>query len=382
MQAARQIGLRLFQRLLSAGGGNGGVQLGQLDGAIGVAGSPVLVKALTVGHGGDGIDEIGRPVHAAGDEAGLRGHAGHVVVVAAVEHAGVLGGGGGGGVVGVLGNEHAALVGQGGGGGGLLGRVGPGVDVLDLHGDRGTHALGALVEGGVAGNHLSKGESGHVANDSLLGGDGALVDHLLQLHAAGHAGQVAALVDVGEGVVGVVQIVHGRGLVGTGDELDFGVVGGHLQHKGLEAVGVVDDNITSILGQLDVGVLAAGVLQDIFLVAPLHGNALLGQLGGGLLHGLHKVIGITLVVLVADANHAHLDGFTLGGGLTSAVSHRGGLPAGRGVGGALVPAVAAGGQSNRHSARQEQCKQSLFHRLSSSLIVSLNQSGPLFKTAA
>ena len=61
----------------------------------------------------------------------------------------------------------------------LLGRVGPGVDVLDLHGDRGTHALGALVEGGVAGNHLSKGESGHVANDSLLGGDGALVDHLL-----------------------------------------------------------------------------------------------------------------------------------------------------------------------------------------------------------
>src|SRR5699024_10469158 len=132
---------------------------------------------------------------------------------------------------------------QGGGGGSLLRGVGPAVHVLDLHSHAGAHALGAQVEGGVAGDHLGEGEGGHVADDGLVGGDGALVDELLQLHAAGHAGQVAALVDVGEGVVGVGQIVHSGGLVGAGDELNLRIVGGHLEHVGLKAVGVVDDDL-------------------------------------------------------------------------------------------------------------------------------------------
>ena len=321
--------------------------------------APVLVEALSVGHGFNGVLEVGGPVDPGADERGLGSHGDHVVVVARVEHALGLGRGGRGGVVGVLGDHDAAHVGKSRGGVGLFRGVGPGAHELNLHGDAGADAPGTQEVSGEAGDDLGEGESAHVPDDGLVGGDGSLVDHLLELHARHDAGQVPALVDVGEGVVGVVQAVSPGGLVGAGDELDFGIVGGYLQHERLEAEGVVDDQVTALLRQLNVGVLAAGVFPDVPLDHPFHIDAAGGQgLGGGLL-APDKVVGVALVVFVADADQAHFDGFAPGG----LIAGVGGL---LGVGGLVHSGVrlagiaSAGGQTQDHHHRQQQRKK-FFH---------------------
>ena len=156
--------------------------------------------------------------------------------------------------------------------------------------------------------------------------------------------------------MGVGQVVHGGGLVGAGDELDLGIIGSHLQHEGLKAVGVVDDQVAAGLGQLDIGVLAGGVLTDVPLDLPINGDALFRQgLGDGLL-AADEVVGVALVVLVADADQANLDGLALG------LAAGNGLTAAGGALAAALGAAAAGGQAQHHGTSQEQCKQfSLLH---------------------
>ena len=118
------------------------------------------------------------------------------------------------------------------GGVALSGGVGPGTHELDLHGDRGAHALGAQIVSGKAGDHLGEGVSAHVADHGLVGGDVAVVDRSCIFMPAA-TGQVAALIDVGEGVVGVVQTVVPGSLVGAGNELDLGISrGATLSIKG------------------------------------------------------------------------------------------------------------------------------------------------------
>ena len=213
----------------------------------------------------------------------------------------------------MLGDHDAAHIRQGGSGVGLFRGVGPGAHKLDLHGDAGADAPGAQEVRGEAGNNLGEGEGANVADDGLIGGNFPVVNHLLELHARHDARKVPALIDVGEGVVGVVQAVSPGGLVGAGDELDFGIVGGHLQHEGLEAEGVVDDEVAALVRQFNVGVLAAGVLSDVPFGDPFHVDALGGQgLCGGLL-APDEVVGVALVVFVADADEAHLHSFALGG---------------------------------------------------------------------
>ena len=264
----------------------------------------------------------------------------------------------------MLGDHDAAQVAQRGGGVPLLRGVGPGAHELDLHGSAGAHALGAQIVGGEAGDHFREGIGAHIADHGLLGGDVAVVDHLLHLHAGHHAGQITALVDVGEGVVGVLQPVVPGALVGAGDELHLGIIGSHLQHVRLKAVGVVDDEVAALLGQLDIGVLTAGVLADVPLDDPLHLDAFGGQrLGGGLL-AADKVVGIALVVLVADADEAHLHGL----GRLSGVGGRGSIRGGGGGGGRGGAAGAAGacGEAQRHGACQEQGKNTFLHSFHSS----------------
>ena len=322
--------------------------------------APVLIKALSVGHGLDGVLEVGGPVDPGADEGRLGGHGDHVVVVSRVEDPFALRHGGRGGVVGVLGNHDAAHVGQGGGGVGLLGGVGPGAHELDFHGDAGADGPGAQEVAGEAGDDLREGESAHVSDDGLVGGDGSLVNHLLELHARHHAGKIPALVDVGKGVVGVFQAVSPGGLVGAGDELNLGIVRGHLQHEGLEAEGVVDDQVAAVVRQFDVGVLAADIFLDVPFGDPFHVDALGGQGLGGSLLAPDEVVGVALVVLVSDADQAHLDGFAPGG-LAASV---GGL---LGVGGfglvrglaVFASAASAGGQAEGQDHRQQQCKKLL-----------------------
>src|SRR5699024_8838921 len=99
-------------------------------------------------------------------------------------------------------------------------------------------------------------------------------------------------------------------------------------------------------------------LADVPLDLPVHGDALGGQLLGDGLLAADEVVGVALVVLVADADQAHLDGLALTrGGLGAAGS---GLAAAGGLAAAAV--AAAGSQAHHHGAGQEQCKQfSLLH---------------------
>ena len=143
--------------------------------------------------------------------------------------------------------------------------------------------------------------------------------------------------------------------VGAGDELDVLVVGGHFEHVVLEAVGVVDDELAALFGQFDVGVLTGGVLADVVLDHPVDVDALGGQsLGGGVL-AADKVVGVALIVFIADADEADLDGLALGGGRLRS----GGLGGGFGFRGGAGPA--AGGQRQGKGSRQEQRQILLVH---------------------
>ena len=324
------------------------VQGGHDHGAVGNALAPVLIDGAAVVDGLDGVLKVGSPVDTGADQGGIGSNAGHVVVVAGMESTLGLSHGGGGGVIGVLGDHHAAGIAQSGSGVGLLSGVGPGAHELDLHGDGGADALGTQIVSGEAGNDLGEGEGAHVADDSLLGGDVTVVDHLLQLHASHHAGHIAALVDVGEGVVGVLQTVATGTAVGAADELDVLVLAlaGHLQHEGLMAVGVVDDELAAFLGALDVGVGAVVVLTLVVLDDPLHVDALGSQCLGSSFLTADEVVGVALIVLVADADQTDLDGVGL-----FAI-----------IGCVVVVLGAAGHQAQSHDQRKDQRKD-LFHSI-------------------
>ena len=90
-----------------------------------------------------------------------------------------------------------------------------------------------------------------------------------------------------------------------------------MEHEILKAEGVVDNQLTALVSQLNVSVLAAGVFSDVPLDNPIHINAFCRQgLGGGVLTA-DKVVGIALVVLVADADQAHLDALALSTGIAA-----------------------------------------------------------------
>ena len=66
------------------------------------------------------------------------------------------------------------------------------------------------------------------------------------------------------------------------------------------------------LGQLDAGVGAAVVFADVRDDVPVKGNALGGHLlRDGVLRAI-EVVGVALIVLVADADHADLQGLAFG----------------------------------------------------------------------
>ena len=269
--------------------------------------------------------------------------------------------GGGGGVVGVLGDELAAEVAQSGGGVGLFGGVRPGADELDLHGHARADGAGAQEVGGHTGDDFGEGERADVADDGLFGLDGAFVDELLELHTGSDAGEVAALVDVGEGIVGVLKAIVPGALVGAADELDLGIVGSDLEHEGLEAVGVVEDELAALFGQLDVGVLAGGVFADVVLDDPVNIDALGGErLGGGFLTA-DEVVGVALVVLVADADQADLDGLGLGFGVLLLIV----------IAGSLVLSLIAAGNERQHHDDGEQDRKKLLHLDKSSLKIGM-----------
>ena len=248
----------------------------------------------------------------------------------------------------MLGDDAAAVVNEGLGHLGLQGGAGPGVGVHDLHGHLGVHALGAQIEGGEAGDHLSEGVGAHIAQ---LG-----VADLLGLHAGGDAGQVAGLKDLGEVVV-VVGVLGAGGLVAGGvAELDLRVLLGQGDHELLVAEAVAEDDLAPGLDALLDGGGAGGVLAHVALD---HQLAVRIQAAGleGLLHAHHVVVVIAVVVLLADHDKAHLQvGGGDGGGLAGSAAGGGG-----GVGVPAGGVIAAGAQSQHHGHGQKHCKQFLLH---------------------
>ena len=256
----------------------------------------------------------------------------------------------------MLGEEDAAAVDELDGG--FLLKVGaePGVGEGHFHGGGGADAAGAEEEGGVAGLDLGVGVGADVADLGLVGGDLALLDHLVELHARGDAAEVAALKDGRERVVEVGQ-AGGVGLGAGGvAELDVGELLGGLDHEGLVAEGVGEDDGAAGVDELGGLVVALLTLGDVGLDDVLDAAVFTGLLGG--VHEV-EVVGRGLVVQEDEADLDLLDlvagegADVEGGGVV--VEGEGGL--GRGLG---LRFLAAGGEGEDHGQGEDQ-SDDLFH---------------------
>ena len=266
--------------------------------------APVLGNLGAVDHALDGVGHIGAPVAGRGGQ-GLGGSGGdHGDVVTHDGHAGSLTGGGGAHGVGMLGNEHAAVSDQGLGGLLLQRHVGPAVGVANLHGGGGAHAAGAQEEAGVAGDHLSEGEGAHIADLGGLGGDAAVLDHLVELHAGHHAADIAGLIDGGEVVVDIGQLAGAGGGAGRVAELDVGIFGSGLEHVALLAKAGGKDDVAAVLGQVHRGLVSGFGFGNVVL-----DHHLVVADAQGFLSGLEAidVVGGIAFVFVTDADVANLD---------------------------------------------------------------------------
>ena len=226
----------------------------------------------------------------------------------------------------------------------------PGTGEGHVHGDGGADILSAQIEGGVTGNHLSVGESADIAHLGLISGDLTGLDHLVQLHTGSDTGQETTLIDGGESVVIVGNtsgVSHSTGGVA---ELNIGNFLSGLQHVGLMAEGVGEDDVAAGIDQVHSGLIALLTLGDVGLddVVSLSQT----QVGNGLLGAVEEVQVIG-GVLIMQADETNLDSGS-GTVISSAV-----------ISGRCV--VTAGHQRQSHDQSQDQSKK-LLHYLFSSLI--------------
>ncbi len=219
-----------------------------------------------------------------------------------------------------------------------------------VHGDGGADGLSAQIEGGVTGNHLSVGESADIAHLGLISGDLTGLDHLVQLHTGSDTGQITTLIDGGESVVIVGDTGGVSQRAGGVAELNIGALLSSLQHEGLMAEGVGEDDVAAVIDQVHSGVVALLALGDVGLQDVVS----LGQTQVG--NSFHSTIDKVLViggVLIMQADETNLDS-----GSSTVISSA--VISGRCV-------VTAGHQRQSHDQSQDQSKK-LLHYLFSSLI--------------
>ena len=225
----------------------------------------------------------------------------------------VLASGGSAHGVGVLGDQDAAAVDESVGGVALCGLVIPAAGELNVHGDGGADRLGAQVEGGVARDNLGVGEGADVAHLGLLGGDLTGLDHSVELHTCGNAGQVTAFVDGSECVVEVGELLgvsHGAGSVA---ELNLGLLLGSLQDVGLMAEAVGENDVATLVNEVQSRIVAGVGLGDVAL-----DDDLIITETESLLGFLDTVDEVEVVggVLIVEADHTQLE-FVIGAGLVA-----------------------------------------------------------------
>ena len=227
----------------------------------------------------------------------------------------------------------------------------PGTGEGHVHGDGGADILSAQIEGRVTGNHLSIGEGTDIAHLGLLGGDLTGLDHLVQLHTGSNTGQETTLIDGGESVVIVGDTGGVSQRTGGVAELNIGNFLSGLQHVGLMAEGVGEDDVAAIIDQVHSGLVALAALGNVGLddVVSLSQT----QVGNGLLGAVEEVQVIG-GVLIMQADETNLDSGSSSTVISSAV-----------VSGRCV--VTAGHQRQSHDQSQDQSKK-LLHYLFSSLI--------------
>lgn len=225
----------------------------------------------------------------------------------------------------------------------LGGLIVPAAGEGHFHSGSGADGASAQEEGGVAGDNLGIGEGANVAHLGLVSGDLAFRDHLVELHTGGNTGQIAALIDGGESVVIVGQALGVSADTGGVAELDVGELLGGLDHEGLVAKAVGEDDVAALLSQLGGSVVALLAFGNVLLdevVFILHqAQGLAGFLGGV---DEVEVIG---GVLIVQGDETHLD--LLGLGV---------------VIGLVGAAVGAGHQGQSHDQSQDHCKD-FFHVL-------------------
>ena len=277
---------------------------------------------------------------------GLGGVGGHVGVIAAAEHTGILSGDLGLGGVAVLGDDAAVIVlDQLLGKGGLVHLVGPGTQFLHIDLGVGVHSLGTQGKAVDAGAGLGV--------LSAIGGDIAqvIVAGLQALQAGGHTGQIAGLIDAAEVVVEVGVVAHIAGGVG---EDHVGILRSLVSHSLHIAEGDGEDDV-AVGGHQ--GVHGVGDLVIVVIAHLVHNDQLRVRVQTQLLHGGGDavVVGVGIaggVVLAVD-----VDGANLKVGVGSGTGLGAGGAGGAAGGGGAVPA--AGGQGQGHGDGHDHCKQFL-----------------------
>ena len=336
-----QSGLGLVNGGLGALGSHGGVELGKLDGTGGDGAGVVSVDGLAVHRGGNGVDIVGHPVDAGGDNVGVGSHGDGAAVIGDVGHTGGLAGGGGAEGVGVLGNQNAAALNQLVGAFLLGGLIIPGTGEGNIHGHGGNDGANAQEEGGIAGDHLGIGEGAHVADLGVGVGDFAGLHHGLQLHTGGNTGQVAALIDGGESIVVVGQALGVGAGAGGMAELNIGILFGSLNHVVLMTEAVSEHDLAAAVRHIGSGLVALLAFGYVGLQ-----NVFDAKLLAGFLCSVDEVQVISGV-------------FVVQGDKTDFEGGRGLLAAFIGGCGSLGGAPAAGNQGQGHDQGENQCKKLL-----------------------
>ena len=368
-------GLLDLSDLLGGAGGAGGAELGDGNGADIKAADPVGGNLLAAHGLRDGVGIVHTPVVGGGGQRGVGRGGEHIDVIADGVNGGAglqrfLAGLGSAGGVSVLADDDAAIGNELLGGLVLLAQIEPGAGVLDFHPSVLIDGLDAQIERGVAGDDLGIGERADIADLDLavlglvLGLDLAFLVELGDLHTGDNTGDIARLIDIGEGVGEVVQTRGLGGITGHGDKLDIGELAGGLLCIGLVAIGVGEDDAAARVGELLALIVADFLLGDRVGPHDVRAGGVDAQRGHGLLQAVHVRGGITLR-LIANQYDADLD-VGVQAGLVTVKRH--GLDALRGDGGVFgglfalssAAVVAAGDERQNHDERKDRCKE-LFH---------------------
>ena len=207
----------------------------------------------------------------------------------------------------------------------------------NFHGGSGADGLGTQIERGIAGDNFRIGEGADIADLSVLLSELTGSDHLIELHTGGNTGQVAALIDGSESVVIVLQTIGVSAGTGGVAELDIGILLGSVDHEGLMAEAVGEDDVAALLSQVASGVEALLALGNV---------------------GLEDVVSIGQTQIL-DGRFSGVDEVEVVGGVFVVQGDEADLDLG------LVRVVfllAAGEQAQSHDQGEEQC-QELFHSI-------------------